>query len=404
MDFVGSNAEQAAARNRQLVLAAIHRSAPLSRTELASVCGLTKQAIARIVDRLVDEGLVIEARRRQGLRGQPAIELEIDPEGMFSVGVDIDRDHLTIVAVDAIGNVRGRVHHERRFMLPEEFMTRLKEALSTFRRRRLVDESRLCGIGLAIPDWLGELQVIGRPDNYGLWTGFDVRGEIEALTPHPVFIDNDANAAAMGETDYGLGTEIGSFFYILANACLGGALVINGVVHRGASGLNGEIGWLPVVSDEEPTAGRIQPLGDIFSLFLLYDFLAKNGVRASTPAELTALDARGRALVSSWLRKSAAKIAEAVIHIGMIVDPEAVLIGGRFPICLIDELLVDVHRELARLGAPAPALHRAVSSEDAAALGAAAMPLALRLGLPSANPAHCTRVPLRQPLVGALTA
>lgn len=50
---------------------------------------------------------------------QPAIELEIDPEGVFSIGANIDRDHLTIVAVDAVGRpVRGRIHHEARFQLP----------------------------------------------------------------------------------------------------------------------------------------------------------------------------------------------------------------------------------------------------------------------------------------------
>ena len=401
MNVLGSNTEQAAAQNRQLVLAAIHRGAPISRTELAERCGLTKQAIARIVDRLADEGLVMEARRRHGLRGQPAIELEIDPEGMFSVGANVDRDHLTIVAVDATGTVRGRIHHERRFMLPNEFMELLEDALSSFRRRRLVDESRLSGIGLAIPDWLGEISVIGRPDAYGKWTGFDIRRAVEGITSHPVFIDNDANASAMGEIDYGLGTEIDSFFYILANACLGGALVIDGVRHKGASVLNGEIGWLPVVSDDGPSAGQIQPLGEMFSLFLLYDWLDRHGVKATTPAELMALDSRGRGLVSTWLKRAAVKIAEAVAHIGMIVDPEAVLIGGRFPVRLIDELLIHVHQELGRLGVPAPALHRAACSEDAAALGAAAMPLAHRLGLPSADPAQRTRVPLNQPLAEA---
>ncbi len=402
MNFVGSNAEQAAAQNRQLVLAAIHRGAPISRTELAQRCGLTKQAIARIVERLTDDGLVMEARRRHGLRGQPAIELEIDPEGMFSVGANVDRDHLTIVAVDATGTVRGRIHHERRFMLPGEFTALLEDALSSFRRRRLFDESRLSGIGLAIPDWLGEIPVIGRPDDYAEWTGFDVRRAVETITSHPVFIDNDANASAMGEIDYGLGTEIGSFFYILANACLGGALVIDGVRHKGASGLNGEVGWLPVVSDDQEAAGQIQPLGELFSLFMLYEYLRKKGVNASTPAELMALDANGRALVSTWLKRSAVKIAEAVAHIGMIVDPEAVLIGGRFPVRLIDELLINVHHELDKLGVPAPALHRAACSEDAAALGAAAMPLAHRLGLPSADIAQRTRVPLNQTLAESL--
>jgi len=390
----GSNPEQAAAANRAMILSAIHRGGPISRTELAARSRLTKQAVTRIVDRLLDEGLVMEARRRHGLRGQPAIELEIDPEGVFSIGANIDRDHLTIVAVDAVGTVRGRIHHEARFLLPDDFVALMADALSSFRRRKVIEESRLAGIGLAIPDWLGEVPVIGFPPEYRRWSGYDVRGALEAISDHPVFIDNDANAAALGEIEYGLGTEIGSFFYILANACLGGSLVIDGIRHKGASGIGGEIGWLPVLFDDGPFAGSTQPLGEMFSLFILLDHLKRNGVEASTPADLLTLDANGRALVSAWLRKVSVKIAQAIVHIGMIVDPEGVLIGGRFPVRIIDELLLYVHEEISRLGAKAPSLHRAAGSEDAAALGAAAIPLAHRLGLPSAEPAQRFRNPI----------
>lgn len=394
MQVSGSNPEQAAAANRAMILSAIHRGGPISRTELAARSRLTKQAVTRIVERLLDEGLVMEARRRHGLRGQPAIELEIDPEGVFSIGANIDRDHLTIVAVDAVGTVRGRIHHEARFLLPDDFVALMADALSSFRRRKVIEESRLAGIGLAIPDWLGEVPVIGFPPEYRRWSGYDVRGALEAISDHAVFIDNDANAAALGEIEYGLGTEIGSFFYILANACLGGSLVIDGIRHKGASGIGGEIGWLPVLFDDGPFAGSTQPLGEMFSLFILLDHLKRNGVEASTPADLLALDASGRAIVSAWLRKVSVKIAQAIVHIGMIVDPEGVLIGGRFPVRVIDELLLYVHEEIGRLGAKAPSLHRAAGSEDAAALGAAAIPLAHRLGLPSAEPAQRFRNPI----------
>ncbi|PYE26046.1 MarR family transcriptional regulator [Rhizobium sp. PP-CC-3A-592] len=394
MTFAGSNGEQAAAQNRATILSDIYRGAPISRTELAQRSRLTKQTVTRIVDRLLDEGLVMEARRRQGLRGQPAIELEIDPEGVFSIGANIDRDHLTVVAVDATGAVRGRIHHEMRFMMPETFVALMGDALSSFLRRKVIQEPRLAGIGLAIPDWLGEVPVIGRPETYSRWSGFDVRGALAGITSHPVFIDNDANAAALGEIEYGFGTEISSFFYIFVNACLGGSLVIDGMRHKGASGLGGEIGWLPVVIENGPAAGKTQPLGEMFSLFILYDHLKQHGIQVSTPAELAALTGEARGLVSAWLQAISITLAEAIIDIGMIVDPDGVLIGGRLPVRMIDELLVFTREEILRRGITPPSLHRAAGSEDAAALGAATMPLAHRLCLPTAEAAQRERVPL----------
>ena len=381
-DLIGVNGGQTALHNRRTVLRAIGRGAPISRTELALQTGLTKQAIARIADKLIEDGLVLEARRRHGLRGQPAIELELDPNGCFSIGANIDRDHLTIVAVDALGGIRARIHHEERFILPDRFMALIRDALQTFRRKKFIDESRLVGMGIAIPDQLGEVPVLGAPDDYHLWTSFDIGPGLRKLVHHSIFIDNDANAAAAGELQYGLGAESRTFFYILANACLGGGLVINGVRHRGASGVGGDIGWLTASTNISAAPSR--PLGKIFSLFILYEFLRRHGIDAAEPRDLLALDARGRALVSRWLAAVSVPLAEAVLHIGMIVDPDAVLIGGRFPVRLIDELLLDVHEHLEKSGMRYPSVHRAASFEDAAALGAAAMPLAQALALEAA--------------------
>jgi predicted NBD/HSP70 family sugar kinase len=337
----------------------------------------------------------MEARRRHGLRGQPAIELEINPDACFSIGVNIDRDHLTILAVDAVGTVRGRVHHEKRFILPGEFVELTGDAISHFRRSKLIDDARLAGIGLAIPDWLGSIPVLGRPPEYAQWTTFDVRRALAGITDHPIFIDNEANAAAMAELDYGLGTESRSFFYIAINACPGGGLVLDGVGHRGAMGLSGEIGWLPIVDPDDPKGAKVQPLGEIFSLFFLYEHLAKHGIDVKRPQDLLKLDARGRGLVSSWLKQMSVYLAEAVIHIGLIVDPDAVLVGGRLPVRMIDELLRYVHEHLQTSDPDLPSIHRASLMDDASALGGAAMPTAAALMLGSADPAQRTRSPLQ---------
>ncbi|KEC69499.1 ROK family transcriptional regulator [Rhizobium leguminosarum bv. phaseoli CCGM1] len=393
-DLTGANVEDAGEHNRAVVLRCIHRQAPISRAEIARRTGFTKPAIARIVDRLLDEGLIMEARRRHGLRGQPAIELEINPDACFAIGINIDRDHLTILAVDAVGNVRARAHHEKRFILPGEFMQLTSDAISHFQRSRLIDDARLAGIGLAVPDWLGEISLLGKPDAYQEWTEFDVRAALENLTQHPVFIENEANAAALAELDYGLGAESSSFFYIAVNACPGGGLVLDGNGHRGAMGLSGEIGWLPIA--DGATAGqKVQLLGEIFSLFFLYDFLAKHGIKVDIPQDLLTLDAHGKRLVSQWLKEMSAHLAVAVKHIAMIVDPDAVLVGGRLPIRIVDELLRYVHEHLDAEDTNLPSLHRASIGEDASAIGAAAMPMAAALMLASADVAQRTRSPLK---------
>lgn len=393
-DLAGSNSELAASHNRGVILRAIQRHQPISRTELARRSGLTKQAVARITERLISEKLVLEARRRHGQPGQPSIEIEINPDGCFAIGVGVARDHVTIVAVDASGSVRGRIHHEIRYPLPETVFELIEDALATFRHRRAIDRDRLAGIGIAIPDWLGEIPFPGMPANYAIWTGYDLRGRFARITDLPIYIENDATAAAIGELNYGLGVESRSFFYIFIGSGLGGAVVLDGVCHHGVTGLSGEIGWLPTLDETEPLGRRVKPLGEVVSLYVLYDYLAQHDIKVERPSDLLLLDPDGQAHVSEWLRRTARHVAEATIHIGLLIDPDAVLIGGRLPVRLIDELLLYVHDHLGRDPRPAPPIHRAAGSEDAAALGAATMPLAEALRLDSFDALQRTRSPL----------
>lgn len=392
--LVGANAGQTAAHNRQVVLQALHRHAPLSRTELAQRAGLTKQAIARIVEKLMAEGLVVEARRRRGLRGQPAIELEIDPAGCCAIGATIDRDHLTILAVDGQGRVTARRNYETYFMLPGAFIDKVTAAHADFIAEGHIDPATLAGIGLAVPDWLAEVPVPDRPEAYEAWRGFDPRAALAPLVDVPILIENDANAAALYELDYGVGAERPSFLYMLVDFCLGGGLVLDGRCYRGEAGLGGEIGWLPAAAPGSVTSGEVHPFGNVFALFGLYGDLAAHGITARTPADLLALDGRGRAAVSDWLRRVSVHVAEAVYHVGLVIDPDAVVIGGRLPAPLIDELLTHVAERLTGSDIPTPAVLRGTGSEDAAALGAAVLPLAHRYALGAATPAQLTRTPL----------
>ena len=138
--------------------------------------------------------------------------------------------------------------------------------------------------------------------------------------------------------------------------------------------------WQPAALADELAGNRpvkpVRLLGEIFSLFCLYQFLAEHGIKVSVPQDLLTLDARGKRLVSQWLKEMSAHLAVAVRHVGMIVDPDAILVGGRLPIRMIDELLRYVHEHLDASDGALPSIHRASLGEDASAIGAAAMPMA----------------------------
>ena len=116
MPLSGTNLKHAGDHNLRVTLQAIRLHGPVSRAELATITGLTPQAIAYISKKLISKSLASESGRRRGYRGQPATEIVINPDGGYSIGVNIDRDHLTVILIDLSGSVRARKHIEKNFL------------------------------------------------------------------------------------------------------------------------------------------------------------------------------------------------------------------------------------------------------------------------------------------------
>ncbi len=382
----GTNLERAGDYNQRVVLQAIRIHAPITRAELSRTTGLTAPAVANITRRLIQLGLVAEAGKRHGARGQPATKLVIHPDGCVSLGVNIDRDHITVLVLDLLGQVRARASRQAVLAGPVPAAAQVRAMVEGLLAGPELRRARLIGLGLALPDGLAQTAL---PHHHPLyeWAGLDVGAwfadALAGLTAErlPVFVENDAAAAAQGELQFGLGLKYDSFFYVLVSAGLGGGLVVDGEYFRGANGRSGEIGFLPIHSDRTP--GR--SLQDAVSLSALFAHLAEHGVSATAPADLAHLDAEGSDLVEAWVDLAADLLTEPLLAVSWLVNPAAILLGGRLPSALVDRLAERLTENLRRRAPLAPVLApvgRAAMAEDAPAIGAALLPFLADL-LPS---------------------
>jgi predicted NBD/HSP70 family sugar kinase len=371
--LAGSNLERAGLHNQQVTLQAIRVNAPVTKVEVANITGLTTPTISNITRRLVENGLIKEAGRDRGLRGKPAARWAINPDGAFSIGVNVDRDHLTMVVLDFLGEVRLRKTIEIPFASPEGFKAFLLSELDNIRQTELVAWDRIVGVGVAIPDDLGTIDLPQRPYDYGLWSNVELPAFLSDLLPAEIYVENDATAAAIGELQFGHGLRNKDFFYLLISAGLGGGLVVDGHSFRGTTGRSGEIGFLPIRSKK----GASENIQDVVSLSGLYALFRENGLDINRVSQLATLDDAGQRLCDEWIERAAALLAEPFLTINAILNPDAIYIGGRLPNFLIDKLADRTSSKLRRIGAALPAcgpVLRAALSEDAAAIGAAILP------------------------------
>ena len=377
----GTNLERAGDHNQRVTLHAIRVSGPVTRAELSQMTGLTAAAIANITKRLLRLRLILEAGTTRGMRGQPATKLIINPNCCFSMGLNIDRDHITLVVVDFSGAVRARSSREVKFALPNEVQSFFQRTATKLLAKAKVDPGKLIGIGVAFPDDIQRASLPEQPAEYAVWGTVAVNRLLASALPVSIFVENDAAAAAIGEMHFGLGQQYQSFFYVLITAALGGGLVIDGHYFRGATGRSGELGWM---RRGEP--GEAQPqLQNIVSLSALYLQLAGQGFRVDSPRELLKLDERAQQAIDAWIDTSVDALEPTLVAINCLMNPEAILIGGRLPAALVDRLAGRLNERLrsyaARIPSVAP-IARAAMSDDAPAVGAAILPLSDRF-LPS---------------------
>ncbi|MDZ4700175.1 MAG: ROK family transcriptional regulator [Rhodothermales bacterium] len=383
--LTGTNLKYARAHNLRIVLEIVRLFGPLPRKEIALRTGLKLQTVSNITRNLIESGLILEADRLQEGRGAPTTLLTLNPKGAYSIGLDFDREHFTGVLVDFLGKVCQRVSQPVHFPMPEEALTMMDEAVQTLIRRQDIEPSRLWGVGLGLPGPLGVasglegIRVVNASEFPG-WTNVPIADILGKRLKLPIFIENNASAAAVGERWYGRGQHLENFFYLFFGVGLGGGLIVNGRPYEGHFGNAGEIWGVPTATGSTASPGIIKPhLGVFFSLPRLSEHLARLGIVISHPEELGALFERREPAFMAWLEEGLAQLAPFILTVEAMLDPQAIFLGGRYPEALTDYMKTRLETMLPLLRIEGmmtnPALHCGTAGQDATALGVATLPM-----------------------------
>ncbi|MDB4883365.1 MAG: hypothetical protein JWL95_2131 [Gemmatimonadetes bacterium] len=387
--LTGTNLVYTKKYNLRIVHEVIRLHGPLSRANIARYTRLSVQTISNLVKELLASGLVLEGERHSEGRGAPSTTLTLNPDGAYAIGLDLDRDHLTGVLVDLAGNVRHRVHVALDSPSPSEALALMVETTNTLLRLQGLRSDQVAGLGAGIPGPMHQAEdgdgYLGNPKAFPGWHEIPLARLLHDRLGMPVYLENNAMAAAVGERWYGAGRQIDTFFYIYFGAGLGGGLVMNGQPYVGFTGNAGEIGYLPTILARDATdrgsaeTGEPAHVGLHFNMPRLYDRLRQDGTLVRTLEDLDGLLAAGHPALLEWMDNASDHLTGLVLAIEYLLDPEAICFGGRLPDRIVGGLMDRVARQLPlrRIGGKlsAPRHFLATAGEDAAALGVATLPI-----------------------------
>lgn len=375
---IGKNPERSRDHNRRVVLDVVRMHGSLGRMHIAKLTQLTAQAVANIVDELVQEDLLMEIGRLRSGRGQPPIQFAVNPDGAVTIGVEIAADHMVVTVLDLSGKVRSQKIMPVEDASPDRIIPLFAAQVEAVRERF---PSKLLGIGVVMP---GPFEIEGMssvgPTTLPGWSSIDAAAALRQASGVAVIVENDANAAAVGERLFGAGRTISNFCMIYFGVGVGLGLIHDGSPFRGAFGNAGEIGHVVVAPRGKPCpCGQRGCLERYASLHALKERLGEAGYANVDFAAIERLHREGSPVLEEWISETADYLSPMVAMLENILDPETVMLGGALPDAVIDDIIAAMQAlpvsVASRRTRALPRVMRGQTGQLTAALGAAALPL-----------------------------
>jgi len=340
----------------------------LTQPEIIRASGLPQQTVSRLVKRLIERGMLREEQRiSKGRRGQPSMFVAAEPGFAYSFGVALVTDALSVVLMDFAGNVlfeelTAMPSMAQRVVL-EELDVLFEKALTACR----VDRKKVLGVGVGISGYnFGKGARFNTPRQLDEWALIEIDDVLNSHLGLPVWVENDGNAAAIGESLLGVGRTYQNFAYLFIATGIGGGIITNHQLLRGCNGNAGEIGLI--------LPSQIYPHPN---LEILRQIVTRHGIEVDSVTDMLEQFDVNWPGVEDWISRTRDSMSLIVSALAAILDPEAIVLGGRIPKALARKVIphVEVYDHYRRAEPrPLPRIVLGESPGDACAIGASMLP------------------------------
>jgi len=347
--------------NRSVLLRLIRGQPDVSRARLAALSGLTKSTVSALVRELLDEHWLCEAAAPVATQsmGRPSTPLNIDSSKRVLIGIEIAVDCLRLVCVSLSGHILTQTEEPLRDPSPANACQQVGALVQLLCQKLDEKQLLLSGVGVCLPGAVDEsLGLVRLAPNLGwrdlpflsmLYAEFARRG----IAAAKIHLQNDADAAALGEYEFGGGSSDDPLIFVNCDVGVGAGIVLNDRLFTGFLGAAGEIGH---------------------SILQVDGPLCSCGRRGCAEAFIGAR-ALGR---TKGVVKGGQYLGVVLQNLDAMFNPHVIVVGGRS--CIDHPELIETARSTQQAyasfaGLQAPEVRAARFGVQAAAVGAAALVL-----------------------------
>lgn len=254
MSQKGSNENDLMLHNRSALVKFLMKNGACPRSELAKAMNLTQASISKIVNNLIEVGVVQEKSSEKSSNGKRVIPVALNESGVQFIGIRITWTS----ALFGVFSLKGVCSHyeTKEISLHEKYDDAIHLISNTINRLSF-EYPNIISAGVSVPS-----PYIGKEGSI-LYTGPDGKDELISIAKEirkdsniPIYFKNDAKAGALAEWWFG-NHDCNVLFHLLAGDLLHSSLIINDEPVVGAYGIAGEIGENLVFDDEKKAYAKL---------------------------------------------------------------------------------------------------------------------------------------------------
>ena len=318
--------------NELKLLHVIRDRQPISRADLVKATGLTAGTVSLIVNRLIRSSIVYEGEEAPSSGGRRPTYLQVNAEKAYVAGLSIGVQQ----SFYGVSDFNGRILNQRTQKTEPDaksFLTRIAKDIASDLKEKF-RRPRLAGIGVSIPGLVDRVEGhLVRSPNLG-WRDVPIRSILERELDIPVFVENDANAAALSELWYGPIDLWAAhcIVFVLVVEGIGIGLILNGDLYIGSRIGLGGFGHLPM-DPHGPccscgNVGCWEALASDRATLSRFAQFGTDGKRASSVRELIGLANSGDRGACEELQTTARLLGRGIRGLAHGLSPDLIVVGG----------------------------------------------------------------------------
>jgi predicted NBD/HSP70 family sugar kinase len=232
--------------NRNLIFKYLYKNGQLSKQDIAYSLNMSLPTVTQNLKELLNQDLIFEDGLFESTGGRKAKAISYNRNARFAIGLDVTKNHVGMVMIDLGGNVVKNQRFRNQFENSNDYFENLGILINHFVEDSMVDRSKICGVGIAVPGILSDDR---QTVVYSPVLGF-TGGTCESFAkyiPYPCILCNDANAAGFAELWNS--NEVHNVVYLSLSDSVGGSILLNNNLYFGENQRSGEFGHMTIIPD-----------------------------------------------------------------------------------------------------------------------------------------------------------